>query len=264
MEVISLTVGALGVVGWWFSNDNMIVTDLLCLCITVGFIKILKFTSLKLAGAAFVATIVVELTFATALYLVTGLSYNNLFLNNYNYPFELQVPTINPVYNQKCAWLPFTAIVFPGMLFSYLRRFDTSRSTNLYLITASATFFLGGIGWMFLSIASPIEFPFGFISEPCMFGLVCLFAYRRREIRVLWDGKFYDGEFGDRQDLDYALEMISAEKRRESAMTIDNRIIEELKQRPPSPRESDASTIRSKFLKEGPQPSPPPAPSPDF
>ena len=189
---MSLSIGALASVGWWFSDYNMIVNDAICLCITVAAIKILKFTSLKMAGLAFLVTITLELTFATALYLTTGISYNTLFLNQYNYPFELQIPTINPVYNQKCAWLPFTAIVFPGMLFSYLRRFDSSRSTNLYLLTASATFLLGGIAWMFLSIASPVDFPFGLVSEPCMFGLICLFAYRRREMRVLWDGKFYD------------------------------------------------------------------------
>ena len=90
------------------------------------------------------------------------------------------MPTINAVYNQKCAWLPFTAIIYPGMLFSYLRRFDASRSTRLYLIIGCVTFFIGGISWMFLSIASPVTLPFGFISEPCMFGLVCMFAYRRR------------------------------------------------------------------------------------
>ena len=164
LELISLILGMIACVGWWFSNDNMIVNDAICLCITVAAIKIIKFTSLKLAGFAFLVTITIELTFATTLYLTTGISYNTLFLNEYNYPFELQMPTINPVYDQKCAWLPFTAIVFPGMLFSYLRRFDTSRSTNLYLITGSITFLIGGIAWMFLSIASPIEFPFGLVS----------------------------------------------------------------------------------------------------
>jgi hypothetical protein len=102
------------------------------------------------------------------------------------------VPTINPVYNQKCAWLPFTAVIFPGMLFSYLRRFDTSRSTKIYLIIGTLTFLMGGISWMFISIITPVSLPFGLISELCMFSLICLFSFRRREIRTLWDGLFYD------------------------------------------------------------------------
>lgn len=86
MELLSLSVGVLASVGWYFSNDNMIVNDALCLCIIVSAIKILKFTSLKMAGFTFLVVIVVELVFATVLYLTVGVSYNTLFLNNYNYP----------------------------------------------------------------------------------------------------------------------------------------------------------------------------------
>ena len=91
----------------------------------------------------------------------------------------MQIPTINAVYLQKCAWLPFTSVVFPGMMFSYLRRFDSSRGTNLYLITVTVTFIVGGLAWMFISVASPVEFPFGLVSEPCLLGLIVIFAYRR-------------------------------------------------------------------------------------
>ena len=125
----------------------------------------------------------------------TKVAYTNLFLAEYNYPFLLQMPTINAVYLQKCAQLPFTSVVFPGMLFSYLRRFDTSRGTTLYLITVTVIFIVGGLAWMFISVASPVEFPFGLVSEPSLFGSIIVFAYRRVELRVLWEGKFYDEEF---------------------------------------------------------------------
>jgi hypothetical protein len=137
------------------------------------------------------------------------------------------------------------------MLLSYLRRFDSSRNTNVYLITSSILFFVGGIAWMFISIANPFTFPLGLVSEPCMFGLVCIFAYRRREIRVLWDGKFYDEEFADQEDLKHTLEMIARE-RRESGMTIDENLIEQLKEKDNDSRRSDESNvIRSKFLRAG-------------
>ena len=186
LEVISLIVGTGTVVGWWFSENNMIVNDIICICMTVAFIKILKFTSLQIAGLAFLITMTILVILALLIYFTTGNSYNNILLNTYNYPFELQIPTINPVYDQKCSWLPFTSIVEPGVLLSYLRRFDSSRNTTIYLIIATVTFFIGGIAWMFISVVSPVSFPFGLISEPFMFGLVCIFAYRRREIRVLW------------------------------------------------------------------------------
>jgi hypothetical protein len=123
------------------------------------------------------------------------------------------------VFNQKCSWLPFNSIIEPGMFFSYLRRFDSSRNTTLYLLMATVTFLIGGIAWMFISIASPVSFPFGLVSEPCMFGLVCIFAYKRKEIRVLWDGKFYDEEFGNRDDLKNTLELVARESFRDSTLT---------------------------------------------
>jgi len=75
----------------------------------------------------------------------------------------LQIPTINPVYAQKCAWLPFTSVAFPGMLLSYLRRFDTSRSTYVYILTSTALFLAGAVAWFFTTL-SPINLPFGLIS----------------------------------------------------------------------------------------------------
>lgn len=68
MEVISLLIGIGLLVGWKYSQNNMIINDIVCLCIVVGLIKILKFTSLKIAALTFLSTIVIELVFAFLLY----------------------------------------------------------------------------------------------------------------------------------------------------------------------------------------------------
>lgn len=150
--------------GWWFSDNNIILSDIICLCVVVSCIKVLKFTSLYVATLGFAITMTLLIIVALLIYFISGASYNNLIINNFNFPFELQIPTINPVYFQKCAWLPINSIVYPGMLLSFLRRFDSSRNTTLYVILATVTFFIGGIAWMFISIASPISFPFGLVS----------------------------------------------------------------------------------------------------
>ena len=108
------------------------------------------------------------------------ISYNTIILNEFNNPFELQLPTINAVFNQKCAWLPVTAIIYPGVLMSYLRRFDSSRNTYIYLITCLVLFLAGSILWMFVSILSPHSWPFGLIAEPSILGLVSFFAWKRK------------------------------------------------------------------------------------
>ncbi len=201
-------IGASFTIGWLFSDSNIILNDILSICICIGLTKILKFTSLRIALVVFLATIILELVVVIVIYVEIGQSYNNLFLNDYNFPIELQFPAINPTYNQKCAWLPITAVIFPGMLLSYLRRFDSSRNTNVYLVTSAILFLIGGVAWVFVNIPAEVTFPFGLISEPLMFGLVCVFAYQRREIRVIWSGEFYDEEFANQDELRVIMEMI--------------------------------------------------------
>lgn len=150
--------------GWWFSNKNWIVNDIVSVCMIVACIKILKFTSLQMAVICFLITMTVQMTFVITIHFTVDTTYNILFLNNFNNPFELQLPTINPVFQQKCAWLPVTAIIYPGMLMSYVRRFDTSFNTNVYLITCAFLFLSGSIAWMFISIFNPYIFPLGLTS----------------------------------------------------------------------------------------------------
>jgi hypothetical protein len=64
-----------------------------------------------------------------------------------------------------------------------------------------------------------------------MFGLVCVFAYQRREIRVIWSGEFYDEEFANQSELRVIMEMIDRTSERgesdsERRSTIDRKLIE--------------------------------------
>jgi hypothetical protein len=51
-------------VGWWYGGGNIIINDAICLCMVVGFIKILKFTSLFAATIGFAVTITVLIILA--------------------------------------------------------------------------------------------------------------------------------------------------------------------------------------------------------
>ncbi len=87
-----------------------------------------------------------------------------------------------------CSWLSFTSVAFSGMLLTYLHRFDASRKTNLYLITGMGAFFVGGLVWIGVSIPSEFAMPVGLVIESITFGLVCLFAFKRRDLGKLWRG----------------------------------------------------------------------------
>lgn len=91
-------------------------------------------------------------------------NYNNILINKLNNVFYIQLPTINPVYNQKCAWLPLTAIAYPGVLLAYFRRFDTSRNTRVYLTIGVIMFVIGSVLWQVSALASPFDLPFGLIT----------------------------------------------------------------------------------------------------
>jgi hypothetical protein len=52
-------VGIALTLGWFFSHKNIILNDIVCCCMIVGFIKILKFTSLKITGLCFLVTMAV-------------------------------------------------------------------------------------------------------------------------------------------------------------------------------------------------------------
>ena len=147
MDIISLLIGVGAVVGWYYSGRNWIINDIICVCLIITMIKLLKFTSLQIAVITFLIIITVEMAFVLAIHFGLGTSYNNLLINSINAPFEFQFPTINPVLLQKCAWLPITAVAYPGMLLSYLRRFDSSRNTHVYLIIGVVIFVIGSFIW---------------------------------------------------------------------------------------------------------------------
>ncbi len=62
LEVISLLIGSGALVGWLYSDHNMLVNDFVSLCISVGVIKIMKFPSLKVASVLVLVTTVLELS----------------------------------------------------------------------------------------------------------------------------------------------------------------------------------------------------------
>ena len=123
---------------------------------------------------------------------ILDLSYNIELLNLFNNPFFLQIPTINPVPNQKCSWLFISSLVFPGIFLSYLYRFDKCRSSYVYYTIFLVGYTIGSLCWTFISIFSSFTLPLGIISEPILLITIVLYANRRNELAILWNGEFLD------------------------------------------------------------------------
>lgn len=95
---------------------------------------------------------------------VLKLSYNNYIINLFQNPLMLVMPSITPELYRRCAWLPLTAALFPGLVLSYLRRFDKTRGTYVYFLIGLASFYFGSICWMIVDLETVHSLPFAIIS----------------------------------------------------------------------------------------------------
>lgn len=87
MEGISLLIGIGVCFGWWYSGKNWIINDIISVCMIVAGIKILKFTSMRIAVICYCATILLEMVFVLVINYGFDDSYNHTILNEVNNPF---------------------------------------------------------------------------------------------------------------------------------------------------------------------------------
>lgn len=59
MDIIGLALGVGICYGWYFSNNNWILSDFITIFMWIGTIKLFKFTSLKMAVFSFFFTIII-------------------------------------------------------------------------------------------------------------------------------------------------------------------------------------------------------------
>lgn len=168
----------------------------------ISVIKVFKFVSLKVALLAYL--LMVTIYSASDIFVAATYKneYHQYFLNQATTPFQLQFPLLTPAFGERCTWVSVTTIAFPGLLVSYLRRFDKSRSTRIYFITAVGTYFLGSVIWWIASTFSYYQLPFDAFCEPIMMVAFILFAFKRKELRTLWEGKFFDEEFTNKDEIE--------------------------------------------------------------
>ncbi len=57
------------------------------------------------------------------------------------------------------------------------------------------------MAWMTMTIFNIHAWPFALFSETLLLIMVALFATKRNEIRIIWNGKFYDEEFAGLSDM---------------------------------------------------------------
>ena len=65
------------------------------------------------------------------------------------------------------------------------------------MIVGCIAFYVGSMAWMMMTTFNIHAWPFALFSETLLLAMVAIFATKRNEIRIIWNGKFYDAEFAD-------------------------------------------------------------------
>jgi len=146
--------------GWWFSQKNWIISDFISTCMILSCIKIFKITSFKIALLAYALLFILYIISAILPFITNKSSVNFFFIYAFNTPYQFQIPVILPTFRIKCSWISITTVCFPGIIISYLRRFDYSRNTNIYLITSIIAYFIGSVIWWIVNVFSQYPIPF--------------------------------------------------------------------------------------------------------
>jgi hypothetical protein len=94
---------------------------------------------------------------------------------------------------KKCSWLPVIDVVVPGVCLSYLRKYDENFHTGMggvYTIIGNISFIISTTIWILIEVLYPFSVPFSLITYPLTLGSIVLTAYKRNELKTLWNGTF--------------------------------------------------------------------------
>lgn len=151
----------------------------MAVCSIVALMKLVKIKSLSIAINLLASLLILEIIVGIFVHYVFKISYNNYIINLFQNPVMLVMPSITKELYRRCAWLPITAVLFPGLVLSYLRRFDKTRGTYLYFIIGLISFYAGSVLWMIIDLETVHSLPFAIISEPITIIIVVIYSTRR-------------------------------------------------------------------------------------
>ncbi len=89
MDVIGIGVGIGVVCAWYYTGTNWIIGDLIYMCIFLAVIKLIKFGSLRMTVFAFIASMLLDISFIMLTEFVNGIYFNNAMLTLFNNPLFL-------------------------------------------------------------------------------------------------------------------------------------------------------------------------------
>lgn len=78
MDMIGLVLGIGLTTAWWLTQKNFLISDAIDLCILVALIKLIKFTSLKIAVVLYLTTSALMIIFIVVIEVLFSASYEKI------------------------------------------------------------------------------------------------------------------------------------------------------------------------------------------
>ena len=166
--------------------------DILAICICIAAIKLLRFSSLNQAFKSFVISVSTSTIVSIILHYVLPRSYND-YASELSSPLFITLPDLINNLFKKCSWLPVLDVIIPGVLLSYLRRYDENFHTGfggVYTVIGNLSFILSTALWIILEALYPFSIPFSLVTYSFLFAVIILTSIKRNELKTLWEGRF--------------------------------------------------------------------------
>lgn len=154
MDVIGFVLGAGLLCAWYFLNRNVIISDIVFVMMYLSLMKFVKFQSLKMLLILFALNFTIICSFYYTVSEIDS-SYDNNNIIYFNNPMFLLFPNITHIPNSKCAWYSLISMSYGGFFLCYLERFDRNKSSVIYSLTFIASYTIGSVIWLILSIFTP-------------------------------------------------------------------------------------------------------------
>ena len=108
----------------------------MAVCVVVALMKFFKVTFFRFGVILMGSLLGVEMVVGLFVHFGLGISYNNYVINLFQNPIILVLPSLTPQLYRRCAWLPITAVLFPGLVLSRLYRFSISSMSSSAFFSA--------------------------------------------------------------------------------------------------------------------------------
>ncbi|CAD8173874.1 unnamed protein product [Paramecium octaurelia] len=173
-------------------NEPWIISNLLTIYLVGTSIKLFKITSLKNGLHFFIPCIIMDIVFSIYGSFFVRYEWDSLVMKYFNTPLTAQFPYFYPIYKKKCGWLSITSILFPAFFLAYAHRVDRFKDSIIYRLISYIGLQVGLTLWFTFSSLYSIPLPVSSFTLFPTIGISAIIAFQRNEIKVMWNGDFYD------------------------------------------------------------------------